>query len=145
MRETQATCTAAHAPASLKLGSSSVLAAGWLWLSHKYANVPASSAAHASAFSGFSTSRVLLHVALLLFRRERAELEAEVSGSSDAQGAGGVASDEEEDTTYQKNLLEESRRVEEFERLNRISGEFVCVCMHAWVVAWVDGCAGSGA
>jgi hypothetical protein len=72
-------------------------------------------------------------------RRERAELEAGAlsdDGSEPVAGAGGEgggllssSDDEEEDeAAFQKNLLEESRRVEEYERLNRISGEPLCLC-----------------
>lgn len=64
-------------------------------------------------------------------RRERAELEA--GSLSDDDGGGGspvglsaVIAEEEPVTAgipYEKNMLEESRRVEEYERLNRISGQ----------------------
>eukprot|EP00878_Enallax_costatus_P010398 GHUV01010852.1.p1 GENE.GHUV01010852.1~~GHUV01010852.1.p1 ORF type:complete len:444 (+),score=150.82 GHUV01010852.1:191-1522(+) len=61
-----------------------------------------------------------------LNRRERADLEADASsGDSGAAGSptAGLRIDDEVPAgmPYEKNMLEESRRVEEYERLNRIS------------------------
>lgn len=84
-----------------------------------------------------------------LNRRERAELEA--GGDLDSSDAvmcacggspGGASASEDggvdaalEGLPFIKSMLEESRRVEEYERLNRISGVFVCVRMCVCVLA----------
>eukprot|EP00879_Flechtneria_rotunda_P013107 GHRR01013690.1.p1 GENE.GHRR01013690.1~~GHRR01013690.1.p1 ORF type:complete len:627 (+),score=247.17 GHRR01013690.1:529-2409(+) len=59
-----------------------------------------------------------------LNRRERAELDADEAAPSDSpRNADDPESDSDDDSTgpFQVNMLEESRRVEEYERLNRIS------------------------
>jgi hypothetical protein len=64
-------------------------------------------------------------VALLLHRRERADL---AGGGSDNEGSGlDGGSDEAELLRHEgldlhHNMLDESRKVEEYEKLNRISG-----------------------